>query len=224
MLVCTPSPTSDQNAKPSNPTDTPLGPPKRKKNVRVRKSVIAENLLADGLSDIKVKSPKSHKTLSLMNSQVTLKVQVNSTPSPKDTTDQAPTNRQTKTDQSPFDSTNFNQSHQSSNKLEHSPLIDSYKYGSKFEASPLTNSHFIKSFETGINKNITNLKSKSNSQNVSVPSTPKLEMNKAFVLDTIRHMKTRSMTLKDAKKQEKIEDLLNSSTVQKSLIEKINDF
>merc|ERR1711934_360792 len=86
MIDCTPSPTITRVQPPCN-NGTPLGPPKRKKNVRVRKSIITDDLLSGGINAIKVTSenpkPYNKKQLNLIDN-VTLKVQVNSTPSPKE--------------------------------------------------------------------------------------------------------------------------------------------
>lgn len=198
MIDCTPSPTCTRVQSPCN-NGTPLGPPKRKKNVRVRKSIITDELLSGGLNAIKVSSePKPYKKLNLIDT-VTLKVQVNSTPSPKE------------------DENNNTSSSQTCSPYTLAPKYSPPKYSPTNE-SPLTRSQERNQIFIDENQNFTDMKTSKSLHNL--PSTPKQKLDKAFYLQAIRSMKTRSMTQCGKESSgaqnndmKQIEDLLNSSTV-----------
>jgi len=210
MIDCTPSPTCTRvQPTPSN-NGTPIGPPKRKKNVRVRKSIITDEFLSGGLGAIKVSSPKPHKKLNLIDATTNLKVHVKSTPSPKGEEGDEDHQNGTTTEKLRVQ----NESPQIGSTQNGSTRKDTKNYLRK---SNIAKNEFCNTdvgqteFVQTMNKS--NMKPSKSLQNL--PSTPKQKLDKMFYLQAIRSMKTRSMTHSTKENQEikQIEDLLNSSTV-----------
>ena len=194
MIDCTPSPIANRGPSSvsfNDSTGTPFNPPKRKKNIRVRKSIVPEEILSGGINAINVNSNSQgqsktpfKKKLNLIDNVPNLKVQVNSTPSPK--------------------------GEGSQNEEERAENTFSPKSSKLVQKQSFLNPNT--EVATQSSKNNYKTDENQNYQQNEV-STPKFQVDKKFCLQAIRSMKTRSMTTSEKQKHSKIEDLLNSSTV-----------